>query len=215
MNWLTGCASDCTNGKRFRYLFLIAVVAFCPALLDYLDLTVKAHCTALDQRDVGCEAHLVDMAAGVEIVQGIEDEVEGLEPFNVELGVFDVGVAGGEGDGGVEFGSGFFGDLGGWRAKVSECAVGLGNVAWAAGRRTIAFGFLICSCLKRNWRLRLLRSIVSRSIMWISPKPVRARFLSNSQPMPPAPTSRTRDWSQLANATEGRALNWRTCLMSV
>ena len=113
MYWLTRCASDCTNRKRFWDLFRIAVVAFCPAFLDYLDLTVEAHCTALDQRDVGCEAHLVGMAAGVEIVQGIEDEVEGLEPFNVELGVFDVGVVGGEGDGGVEFGGDFFGDLGG------------------------------------------------------------------------------------------------------
>ena len=132
MNWLTRCASDCTNGKRFRHLFRIAVVAFSPALLDYLDLTIEAHCTALDQRDVGCEAHLVDVAAGVEIVQGIEDEVEGLEPLNVELGVFDVGVVSSEGDVGVEFGGGFFSDLGG-AYKVSECVVGLGNIAWAAG----------------------------------------------------------------------------------
>jgi hypothetical protein len=64
------------------------------------------------------------MAAGVEIVQGVEDKVEGLEPFNVELRVFDIGVVGGKRDGGVEFGGGFFGDLG-VRAKVSECAVRL------------------------------------------------------------------------------------------
>jgi hypothetical protein len=51
------------------------------------------------------------VAAGVEIVQGIEDEVEGLEPFDVELRVFDVGVMSGEGDMGVEFGGGFFSDL--------------------------------------------------------------------------------------------------------
>jgi hypothetical protein len=128
MNWLTRCASDCTNGKRFRDLFRIAVVAFCPAFLDYLNLTIEAHCTTLDQRDVGCEAHLVNVTAGVKIVQGIEDEVEGLEPFNVELGVFDIGMVGGEGDMGVEFGGGFFGDLGD-ACEVSECAVGLGNRA--------------------------------------------------------------------------------------
>ena len=43
------------------------------------------------------------MAAGVEVVERIEDEGEGLEPFDVELGVLDVGVVGVEGDGGVEF----------------------------------------------------------------------------------------------------------------
>ena len=129
MNWLTRCASDCTNRKRFRDLFWIAVVAFCPAFLDYLDLTIEAHCTTLDQRDVGCKAHLVNVTAGVKIVEGIEDEIEGLEPFNVELGVFDIGVMGGEGDVGIEFGSGFFGDLGD-ACKVSVNA--LGNRAWAA-----------------------------------------------------------------------------------
>lgn len=60
--------------------------------------------------------------------------------------------------------------------------------------RTRAFGFLICSTLNRNWRFKLLRSIVSRSIIWISPKPVRSRFFSSSQPIPPAPTRRTRDY---------------------
>lgn len=32
------------------------------------------------------------MASGIEVVERIEDEVKALEPVDVELGVFDVGV---------------------------------------------------------------------------------------------------------------------------
>lgn len=35
---------------------------------------------------------------------------------------------------------------------------------------------------------------MSRSMIWISGKPVRTRFLRSSQPMPPAPTSNILDW---------------------
>lgn len=51
----------------------------------------------------------------------------------------------------------------------------------------------MCSCRNRNCLFRLLRSIVSRSTMWISPKPAKTRFLRSSQPIPPAPTMKTRD----------------------
>jgi hypothetical protein len=50
----------------------------------------------------------------------------------------------------------------------------------------------MCCIPKRNCLLRLLRSIVSRSTMWISPNPVRTKFLRSSHPIPPAPTMRTR-----------------------
>jgi hypothetical protein len=103
MYWLTRRTSNCANGKGFRNFFWITVVAFCPSFLDNLDLAVKAHGAALDQGHVRSEAHLVHVAAGVEVVEGIENEGEGLEPFYIELGVFDVGVVGGEGDRGVEF----------------------------------------------------------------------------------------------------------------
>ena len=42
------------------------------------------------------------MTAGVKVVERIEDEVEGLEPGNVELCVFDIGVVGGNRNGWVE-----------------------------------------------------------------------------------------------------------------
>lgn len=61
-------------------------------LLDDLDLTVEPGGATLDQRDVSGKAHFVDMAAGVEIVESVEDEAEALEPVDIELGVFDVGV---------------------------------------------------------------------------------------------------------------------------
>jgi hypothetical protein len=102
VDWLTRRTSNCANGKRLRHFLRITIVAFCPTFLNDLDLTVEAHGATLDQGHVGGEAHLVHVAAGVEVVEGIEDEGEGLKPFYVELGVFDVGVVGGEGDGGVE-----------------------------------------------------------------------------------------------------------------
>ena len=45
----------------------------------------------------------------------------------------------------------------------------------------------------KNWRLRLETSIVSRSTTVTRVNPERARFLSNSHPMPPAPMRRMRD----------------------
>jgi hypothetical protein len=46
------------------------------------------------------------------------------------------------------------------------------------------------ACLKRNWRLRLLMSMVSMSMTWISLKPESARLARISQPRPPAPMTR-------------------------
>lgn len=43
------------------------------------------------------------MAAGVKVVECIEDDIEGLEPGNIESYVFDIGVVGGDRKGGVEF----------------------------------------------------------------------------------------------------------------
>ena len=44
--------------------------------------------------------------------------------------------------------------------------------------------------LNKNWRFRLLISIVSMSITWIFLNPVKARFAKISQPKPPAPMTR-------------------------
>jgi len=53
------------------------------------------------------------------------------------------------------------------------------------------------SCLRnKNYRLRLVNSIVSRSITWIFLTPLRARFLRISQPKPPAPITRASAYSK-------------------
>jgi hypothetical protein len=39
--------------------------------------------------------------------------------------------------------------------------------------------------------------------MWISPKPLRTRFLRSSQPIPPAPTINTRDWETVSMTSQG------------
>lgn len=59
---------------------------------------------------------------------------------------------------------------------------------------TSAFGFPTSEWRNRNWRFKLETSMVSISITWIWRKPIRAKFFSNSQPNPPAPT--TRIWIQ-------------------
>jgi hypothetical protein len=56
-------------------------------LLDDLDLPVEARGAALDQRDTGCQAHLVHMPPRIQIIQRIEDEIESLEPRDIEARV--------------------------------------------------------------------------------------------------------------------------------
>jgi hypothetical protein len=61
----------------------------------------------------------------------------------------------------------------------------------------VGAGGIGCELLKisalrnRNCRFKLDKSIVSRSIISMLPNPTRTRFLSSSQPMPPAPTTRS------------------------
>lgn len=154
-------------------------------LQNDLDLTVESSCSALDQRHTGSQTHFIDMSPRFKVVKSIEDEVEALEPVDVELRVFDVCVMRFELDVRIELGSGLFGNL---RESCEPKITRAGHPF-----PTKALDFLMCSCRKRNWRLRLLRSIVSRSTIWISPKPVRTRFLRSSHPMPPAPTIKMRD----------------------
>lgn len=42
------------------------------------------------------------MAAGIEVIEGIEDDGESFEPVNVELGIFDIGVVRFEFDGWIK-----------------------------------------------------------------------------------------------------------------
>lgn len=59
-------------------------------LLDGLDLAKEAGRATLNQGDVRSQAHLVDISAGFEVVEGVKDNVESLIPLNIELRVLDV-----------------------------------------------------------------------------------------------------------------------------
>ncbi len=61
-------------------------------LLDHLYLPIEASRPTLDQGHIGCQTHLVHMATRVQVVEGIEDKIESLEPLYVELRIFDVRV---------------------------------------------------------------------------------------------------------------------------
>jgi hypothetical protein len=88
-------------------------------LLDDLDLAVETRGAALDQRDIRCQAHLVHMPPRIQVVERIEDNVEGLEPRDVELRVLDVVVVGLDLDVGVEPARRLFRNL----SLVSACPI--------------------------------------------------------------------------------------------
>ena len=111
MYWLTrGTAYGADRESLWRFLG-VAVVAFALAFDDDLYLSVEASGAALDQRDVGRQTHLVDMASRIDIVQRIEDELEAGKPINVELWIFDVGMMCLQLDVRIEFGGALFCDL--------------------------------------------------------------------------------------------------------
>jgi hypothetical protein len=128
------------------------------------------------------------MATSIQIIESVEDDIERGEPVDVKLGIFDVGMVCFQ----LRIGAELLGDvlryLQGMSETCTRCDI------FPLDKLTSAFDFLICSWRNRNWRFRLLRSMVSRSTMWISPKPVSSRFLRSSHPIPPAPTSNTRDY---------------------
>lgn len=61
-------------------------------LLDDLNLSIKTRCSTFYQRYVCGEAHSIHMATSVQIIKGVEDNIERGEPVDVKLGVFDVGM---------------------------------------------------------------------------------------------------------------------------
>jgi len=105
---LTWCTSDCANREALRHLFCIAVVTFrfplpwsaaapfenlCRAyFLNDLHLPIEAGCATLDKRPACRQTQLIDMPPRLKIVQRIENEIEGLKPVYIELGIFDVGM---------------------------------------------------------------------------------------------------------------------------
>ncbi len=92
MNRLTWRASDGANGEALWCLLWSTIIACGHALLDNLNLAVETSCTALDQRNISGQTHLVDMSSGIQVIQRIEDHCELLEPGHVELRVLDVGM---------------------------------------------------------------------------------------------------------------------------
>ena len=73
-------------------------------LLNHLNLPIEASRPTFYERHVRCQTHLVHMPSRIEIVQGVEDKIEALEPLYVELGIFDVRVVRFKFDVRVEFG---------------------------------------------------------------------------------------------------------------
>lgn len=91
---------------------LVAGVRFRTTNLDdRLNLAVEPCRTTLDQGNVRSQAHLVDVSSRIKVVKRIEDNCEALEPFYVELRIFDVGMVRFEFDVRVELGGAFFCDL--------------------------------------------------------------------------------------------------------
>lgn len=127
MDGLAGGASDGTDGEAFWRGLGAAIVAFALALCwsirgfeagqtptdlnDRLNLTIEARCPTLNQRYISREAHFVDVASSVDIVERIEDDIETCEPIDIELWIFDIGVVGLQLDMRVEFRGALLGDL--------------------------------------------------------------------------------------------------------
>lgn len=91
--------------------------------LDDLDLAIEARGATLDQWHASCQAHFVDMAARIHIVERVEDETEGLKPRDIELGVLDVVVVCDDVNIGVELGSRLFRNLSGGQRMPSRMYV--------------------------------------------------------------------------------------------
>ncbi|BAT03351.1 Os07g0692950 [Oryza sativa Japonica Group] len=78
-----------------------------------------------------------------------------------------------------------------WRASIQR----LGLIALAAAAATVDFACLIFQSRNRNWRLKLLFSMTSSSVIVSFPlglqdTPIKARFFKNSHPRAPDPTTK-------------------------
>ena len=113
-----------------------------------------------------------------EVVQCVKDQVKASEPSDIKLGLLDICMDRSDFDIGVKS----RGSLGCYLHDTSrrEDTIGLRTAVHAEweSRRTKALLCLMSFFLKRNWRLRLERSIVSRSRRVMSPNPVRTMFFT-------------------------------------
>lgn len=92
MNRLARCASDRTDGITLRCFLWSAVIACCEAFLDDLNLSIEACGTALYQRDIRSQTHLVDMSPSIQVIKSVEYHGKASKPVHIELGVLDVGM---------------------------------------------------------------------------------------------------------------------------
>ena len=102
-----------------------------------MNLAIEARSTTLNQGHVCCQAHFVDMPPCIKIVQCIEDDIEALKPFYIELRVLDVGMVRLELNMRIEFCCALFGNLG------EEVNIDDPNDRMRSP--TIALDFLMCS----------------------------------------------------------------------
>jgi len=100
---LAWCAANCAHGERLWCFLGRAIVACCNALPNDLDLTVETCCSALHQGNICRKTHLVDVTSGLQVVQGIKDNIKSPKPFDAELRVLDVRMVGHHLDIAVEF----------------------------------------------------------------------------------------------------------------
>lgn len=94
MYWLTWGAPNRTDRERLWRVLWRAIVTGCDTFLDYLNLAIEASSTALNERNVGRQTHLVYVPPRFHIVQRIEDNIETSKPLHIELGFLDIGMVG-------------------------------------------------------------------------------------------------------------------------
>ena len=89
---LVGVVADGADGIALGLARRVALVALEAALDDRARLPQVALRAALDQGHAGGEAHPVDVAARVDVVEAVEHDVEGAEEVEGELWRLDVAV---------------------------------------------------------------------------------------------------------------------------
>lgn len=92
MDWLTWCTSDCAYWETLGGFLCCAVITCSDTLLDDLNLTIETSGTTFNERNISSQAHLIHMSSRLQIIQRIENHCEPLEPGDIELGVFNVGM---------------------------------------------------------------------------------------------------------------------------
>lgn len=74
-------------------------------------MAIEAGCATLDQRNIGSQAHFVDVPSRIEVVESVESNLEIAKPRDCKLGVLDVRMVCDDLDLWVEPLRYFFGDL--------------------------------------------------------------------------------------------------------